>query len=190
MVVLRITGSAEKAGMRVIQGNQGPQVSFDGIAEADLIVIQRDFPRFWEEYRRLIILAREAGKPVVYDLDDLLVEIPDDHSHKADYAGEMLAMLYAILDADLVTASSPNLRAYLAELNSNSKLIHNYLADSLWELKTSNSVSNLDSRVTIGYMGGQTHQADLRSTVISAPQWTAAACERARGKTRVSKTAT
>ena len=167
MVVLRITGPAEKAGMRVIQGNQGPQVSFDGIAEADLIVIQRDFPRFWGDYRRVIKLAREAGKPVVYDLDDMLVEIPNEHSHKADYAGEMLAMLYAILDADLVTASSPYLQAYLAELNSNSKLIHNYLDDSLWELKTSNPVSNQDSSVTIGYMGGQTHQADLEDIKIS-----------------------
>ena len=161
VVVLRITSPAEKAGMHVIQGNQGPQVSFDGIAEADLIVIQRDFPRFWGDYRRVINLAREAGKPVVYDLDDLLVEIPDEHSHKADYAGEMLAMLYAILDADLVTASSPNLQAYLAEVNPDSKLIHNYLDDSLWKLISPKPVSSLDSRVTIGYMGGQTHQADL-----------------------------
>jgi len=161
VVVLRITGPAEKAGMRVIQGNQGPQVSFDGIAEADLIVIQRDFPRFWGDYKMVIALAREAGKPVVYDLDDLLVDIPDEHSHKGDYAGEMLVMLHAIIDADLVTASSPNLQAYLSELNPNSKLIHNYLDDSLWELKTPKPVSSLDSRVTIGYMGGQTHQMDL-----------------------------
>jgi len=161
VVVLRITGPAEKAGMRIIQGNQGPQVSFNRIAEADLIVIQRDFPRFWGDYRRVINLAREAGTPVVYDLDDLLVEIPDEHSHKADYAGEMLAMLYAILDADLVTASSPNLQAYLAELNPNTKIIQNYLDDSLWKLKPPKPVSNLESGVTIGYMGGQTHQMDL-----------------------------
>jgi len=161
VVVLRVTGPAERAGMRVIKGNQGPRVSLDGIAEADLVVIQRDFPRFWEDYRQVIQLAREGGKPVIYDLDDLLVEIPDGHSHRADYAGEMLTMLYAILDADMVTASSTNLQAYLSELNPNTRLVENYLNDSLWEMKEPGLKPDKDKSVSIGYMGGQTHQADL-----------------------------
>ena len=161
VVVLRVTGPAERAGMRVIKGNQGPRVSLDGIAEADMVVIQRDFPRFWEDYRRVIQLAREGGKPVIYDLDDLLVEIPDGHSHRADYAGEMLTMLYAILDADMVTASSTNLQAYLSELNPNTRLVENYLNDSLWEMKEPGLKPDKDISVSIGYMGGQTHQADL-----------------------------
>lgn len=163
VVVLRVTGPAEMAGMRVIQGNQGPLGSFDEIAETDLVVIQRDFPRFWEQYRKVIKTARDLRKPVIYELDDLLIEIPENHSHRADYAGEMLTMLYAILDADVVTSSSRQLQLYLAELNPNSKLIPNYLNDRLWEVQDQKPAGNKESGITIGYMGGQTHTADLES---------------------------
>jgi len=149
------------AGLRVVKGNHGPQVYPEAIPEVDLVVIQRDFPRFWRDYKKVVKLAREYGKPVIYDLDDLLVEIPEKHSHKADYSGEMLTMLYAILDADMITASSPFLQAYLAELNPNTKLVHNYLNDRLWGLGRKKEPQGDGSRITIGYMGGQTHQQDL-----------------------------
>ena len=161
MVVLRITGPAEMAGIQVIKGNHGSMVSPEAVAEADLVVIQRDFPRFWEEYKQVISLARESGRPVVYELDDLLVEIPENHSHSGDYVGEMLTMLYAIIDADVVTASSPYLVNYLSDLNPNSRLVNNFLNDSLWVMKDPQPVTARDLGVTIGYMGGQTHQADL-----------------------------
>jgi glycosyltransferase involved in cell wall biosynthesis len=163
VVVLRIIGPAEMAGMRIHKGNQGPQISLEAISKADVVVIQRDFPRFWEDYRQVIKQAREVGKPLIYDLDDLLVDIPDDHSHQADYVGEMLTMLYAILDADIVTSSSPILHNYLAELNPNSKLINNYLVDSFWGMEKPKITSITDPFVTIGYMGGQTHQSDLEN---------------------------
>lgn len=163
VVVLRVTGPAEMAGMRIYKGNQGPRVSLEVISKADLVVIQRDFPRFWEDYRQVIKQARKGGKPVIYDLDDLLVDIPDEHSHQADYVGEMLTMLYAILDADTVTSSSPILQDYLAELNPNSKLINNYLIDSFWGMEKPKTTSRTDPFVTIGYMGGQTHQSDLEN---------------------------
>ena len=163
IVVLRVTGPAEMAGMRVIHGNQGPMVSPEVIYNADLVVIQRDFPRFWKDYQRVINLAREDNKPVIFDLDDLLLKIPLDHSHRSDYAGEILAMLYAILDADLVTTSSQYLQEFLVELNPNSVLFHNYLNDRIWVSHDHNADSRQDSFVKIGYMGGQTHQADLEN---------------------------
>lgn len=155
------------AGMRVMECNQGPRVTFDEISGSDVVVIQRDFPRFWGDYQKVIKRAREAGKPVVYELDDLLIEIPENHTHRTDYAGEMLTMLYAILDADLVTSSSRQLQSYLAEINPNSKFIPNYLNDKLWVLKDQQPASDLDSGITIGYMGGQTHTADLESIKTS-----------------------
>lgn len=161
IVVLRVTGPAEMAGMRVIYGNHGPVVSPEVIYEADLVVIQRDFPRFWKDYQRVIKLASEENKPVIFDLDDLLVKIPLDHSHRSDYAGETLVMLYAILDADMVTASSHYLQEFLVELNPNSMLIHNYLNDRLWICQEQTAGSQQESFVKIGYMGSQTHQADL-----------------------------
>ena len=125
VVVLRVTGPAERAGIRVIKGNQGSKVSPELVSDADLVVIQRDFPRFWQDYKAVIAEARYDGKPVLYDLDDLLVEIPGEHSHAGDYLGELLAMLHAILDADMVTASSKPLVEYLCEMNPNTRLVNN-----------------------------------------------------------------
>jgi hypothetical protein len=161
VVVLRITGPAEFAGIEVIKGNHGPQVSPELVSDADLVVIQRDFPRFWSDYKRVINEARFDHKPVLYDMDDLLVEIPDEHSHSGDYIGELLAMLYAILEADVVTASSSPLVDYLSELNPNTKLVNNYLNDQLWTMVDPKVTESDNQKVTIGYMGGQTHHADL-----------------------------
>jgi hypothetical protein len=161
VVVLRITGPAEFAGFEVIKGNHGPQVSPELVSDADMVVIQRDFPRFWSDYKRVIDEARFDNKPVLYDLDDLLVEIPDQHSHSGDYIGELLAMLYAILEADVVTASSSPLVDYLSELNPNTKLVNNYLNDQLWAMVEPKVSGSDDQKITIGYMGGQTHKADL-----------------------------
>ena len=161
VVVLRVTGPAERAGIRVIKGNQGSKVSPELVSDADLVVIQRDFPRFWQDYKAVISEPGYAGNPFLYDLDDLLVEIPGDHSHAGDYLGELLAMLHAILDADMVAASSKPLVAYLCEMNPNTRLVNNYLNDELWQIKPPKVGGGEDNMVTIGYMGGQTHQADL-----------------------------
>jgi hypothetical protein len=161
VVVLRVTGPAERAGIRVLKGNQGSNVSPEMVSDADLVVIQRDFPRFWQDYKAVVSEARYDGKPVLYDLDDLLVEIPGGHSHAGDYLGELLAMLHAILDADVVTVSSKPLVEYLSEINPNTRLINNYLNDELWTIKPPKGGMGDDNLVTIGYMGGQTHQVDL-----------------------------
>lgn len=160
VVVLRIIGPADFAGFEVLKGNQGSQVNPDMVAEADLVVIQRDFPRFWSEYKQVCDAARLDNKPVLYDLDDLLVEIPSGHSHSGDYMGELLAMLYAILDADVVTASSEHLVDYLSELNSNTSLVKNYLNDRIWKI-VEPKLENETQKVMIGYMGGMTHEGDL-----------------------------
>jgi glycosyltransferase involved in cell wall biosynthesis len=75
----------------------------------------------------------------------------------------MLTMLHAILVADLVTASSPNIQTYLEELNPNTNLVKNYLNDSLWDMKKPRTSTSRDSKISIGYMGGQTHQIDLEN---------------------------
>src|SRR3990172_10837203 len=85
VVVLRVTAPAERAGLRVIRGNQGDRVSTELVSEADIVVIQRDFPRFRNAYAEVITRARTEGKPVIYEIDDLLLEMPEDHSTRRDY---------------------------------------------------------------------------------------------------------
>ncbi|OGO62619.1 MAG: hypothetical protein A2Z45_08695 [Chloroflexi bacterium RBG_19FT_COMBO_55_16] len=161
VVVLRVTAPAERAGLKVIKGNQGDRVTPELVSEADVVVIQRDFPRFRNAYAQVIARARTEGKPVVYEIDDLLLEMPEDHSTRRDYHGYLLAMLQAIVEADIVTASCPALADYLRMFNPDTRVLPNYLDDQTWNFRTPDENHIDDFPVVIGYMGGETHQADL-----------------------------
>jgi glycosyltransferase involved in cell wall biosynthesis len=161
VVVLRVTAPAERAGLKVIKGNQGDRVSPELVSLADVVVIQRDFPRFRKAYAEVIARARTEGKPVIYEIDDLLLEMPEDHSTRRDYHGYLLAMIQAMVEADIVTASCPALVDYLRKFNPNTRLLPNYLDDQTWDFRTPDENQIGDFPVVIGYMGGETHQADL-----------------------------
>ncbi len=162
LVVLRIYDPATLAGIRVIRGNEGETVNLDLISDADLVIIHRDYPRFWKEYQSVISRARAESKPVLYEIDDLLFEMPEDHSHREDYIAGLLAMLYAIIEADTVTCSSKPLQEYLSEINPNTRLLNNYLNDQLWKFKDPRRIRQRNQPIVIGYMGGETHQFDLQ----------------------------
>ncbi|MBE0411812.1 MAG: hypothetical protein IBX69_18955, partial [Anaerolineales bacterium] len=76
---LRITGPAEQAGLNLIKGNDGEDISPEAVLRGDLVVIQRDFPRHWKSFEEICRLARANQKPIIYDLDDLLLDLPEEH---------------------------------------------------------------------------------------------------------------
>jgi glycosyltransferase involved in cell wall biosynthesis len=163
VAILRVTGPAMLAGWPVIQGNQDKAVDLEPVSRADIVVIQRDFPRYWADYERVVARARAEGRPVVYDTDDLLVDMPPDHSHQGDYDWILVQMARAIVAADAVIASSEPLAAYLRSLNPNTWTVPNYLNDQIWQLRTPAPPSEANFPLVIGYMGGNTHQADMQS---------------------------
>lgn len=163
LVKLRITGPAEFADLRVMQGNEGSQVRPELVSQSDIVIIQRDFPRFWQGYQQVIHLARQHGIPVLFEMDDLLLSMPYDHSHRSEYIGALAAMMYAVIDADMVTCSSKALVDYLMQFNPNTYLLNNYLNDRLWTLHSPQSSSKSTNQITIGYMGGETHLLDLEA---------------------------
>jgi glycosyltransferase involved in cell wall biosynthesis len=126
-----------------------------------VIFIQRDFPRFETLTARLFKLAQEHKIPLVYELDDLLWDLPTDHPDRAafHYTDALLPMLATIIRADLVTVASPELAKILGEIHPNVRLLPNYLDDQLWELKPPPQAA--DSPVILGYMGGDSHLPDL-----------------------------
>jgi glycosyltransferase involved in cell wall biosynthesis len=163
LVVVRISGPAKHAGVKVLQGKDVDQIYPNLVSSADLVVIQRDFPRFWNEYKQIVIQARTEGKPVVYEIDDLLFKMPLDHSHRREYVDVLVPMLSAVLNADMVTVSTTELLDFMSQLNTNTRMIHNYLDDRVWEIKQKAKDSTENKSVVIGYMGGETHQLDIRA---------------------------
>lgn len=161
---LRVTGPAHHAGagLAVLQGSQwepAPGLHFP--AEAEAIVIQRDFPRHAALYAQVIEWARAQGKPVIYELDDLLIELPPEHPEQAYYAPFRRPMLAALRDADAVIVSTGPLAEYARRFNANTWVLPNTLDDRLWAATPPGPGSS--SPVVMGYMGGltNTHLPDL-----------------------------
>jgi glycosyltransferase involved in cell wall biosynthesis len=164
--VLRLVGPARypTAGLRVLQGVKwGKPPSLTLPDEADAIVIQRDFPRHLALYQTVTDWARAQSKPIIYELDDLLLELPDGHPEKEyfDTVGDV--MHQAITEADAVIVSTISLAEYVRAYNPNTWLLPNYLDDASWALR-SKPPSKTSGPIVIGYMGGatQTHLPDLQ----------------------------
>lgn len=162
LTLLRLVEPIQQAGLQFLRGNDYERVFLDQISLADLVVIQRDFPRWKESYLKVMERARSEGKPVVYESDDLLLELPEDHPDKPIhyYTKALFPMLRAVVEADALTGTTPALCAYLRPFNENIYLLPNYLVDRFWPLKEAPELRNSPT-VIIGYMGSNTHAADL-----------------------------
>ena len=162
LVKLRITGPAEQAGINVLNGREGDTYHPKLVTQADVVVIQRDFPLHWKAYRNVLDIAYTNNKPVIYEMDDLLLDMPSDHSHRHEYTQALLPMLDAVLRADLVTVSTYTLSEYMSQWNSNTRIIPNYLDDHIWDFKKFDEKFGNPDSLVIGYMGGETHLLDLQ----------------------------
>lgn len=160
--VLRYRAAASLAGITVMHGNDNHSVDLSRIEQADLVLIQRDFPRFTRTWREILLAARQLGKPIVYETDDLLFDLPSDHPSYQDLSLYTIPMMTAIQEADLVTTSTEFLAGRLRSLQPNLQVLPNYLNDQLWSLREPQEAVSKD-RLTIGYMGGKTHLGDLSS---------------------------
>jgi len=161
---LRLIGPAQypASGIFVMEGTRWESRSTLRFhSDADALVIQRDFPRQKDLYQQVIEWAQTKGKPVIYELDDLLIELPDEHPEQAYYAEARLPMLSALSSANAVVVSTQALANYARRFNANTWVLPNYLDGQHWTQPQ--SVSKGKGPVVIGYMGGltRTHLPDL-----------------------------
>lgn len=167
LAVLRITGPLKAAGFELVRGNQGLEIHPEQVSPAGLVVMQRDFAFGGAAYEQVLAQAQAQRKPVILDLDDLLLELPENHPDRGQQYLEstFLPVLRAILEADAVTASTQPLCEYLARLNPRTWLLPNYLNDTLWRLRPPRPPDTHQGPVIIGYMGGASHLPDLESVL-------------------------
>ncbi len=163
--VLRVAGPAQVAGLDVVRGNTWSEgvlrgYSTEAVSSAQVVVVQRDFPRYEQAYAAVMAEARANRKPLLYELDDLLLEVPPDHPSYGYYSEARAAILAAVAEADVVTTSTPALADYLMAVNPRVRVLPNYLNDRLWRLRPPRPPAG-DGPVVIGYVGGHTHAADL-----------------------------
>jgi glycosyltransferase involved in cell wall biosynthesis len=169
--VQRVVEPAQRVGFQVLRGNDWDQKSGhlkiypERVSEADLVIIQRDFPRHFEAYEEIIARARSLHKPVLYEWDDLLTELPVEHPDYDRYMSVRTAVLTAVIEADAVTCATPFLADYTRQFNPDVWVLPNYLNDRFWHLRPLPSDISEQHPITIGYLGAHSHKPDLAMIV-------------------------
>jgi len=129
--------------------------------DTDLIIIQRDYPRDLKQYEKIVRQANFHRKPIVFEIDDYLWQLPLDHPDRINghYLDALWPMLLAAQQADAIVVTTPKLLGFLRQLNSNVKLLPNYFDDNRWKFCEPTQENEV---VRIGYMGGNSHRQDIQ----------------------------
>lgn len=163
LLKLRILNQASAAGINIVQGNDylTGQSNIDLVKDVDAVFIQRDYPRYIEDYRLLKEACARYAKPIMYDIDDLLFgDGGFPTNDEADYYRPAIGqILDAILNANLVTTSSEGLKTSLEKFAKNVRVVKNYLDERQWTF--SQPVVRHGGPLIVGYVGTRSHLKDL-----------------------------
>ncbi len=130
--------------------------NLDMIQAADVIVVQR----FYLRNGNLPYLEQmfDSGKPVIYEIDDRLTDVPDSN-HLKSWIKETADLLPKTLPRfDAVTVTTEPLKAALEPYAGELHVVPTCLNGDLW------STSKIESRsdhICIGFCGTPTHTAEL-----------------------------
>jgi glycosyltransferase involved in cell wall biosynthesis/uncharacterized coiled-coil protein SlyX len=163
LAVLRMLGPAKLAGLELIQGVHNRVVDVEAVKQGKIVIIQREFGVDYNNYEKVIGLTRSMNMPVILDIDDLILALPEDHPDRlaGNFSPALLPLLQSIIEADLITVPTERLRENLLPYNPSIEVIPNYLDDSIWQLKPPQIRDDPTAPVIIGYMGGHSHFPDL-----------------------------
>jgi glycosyltransferase involved in cell wall biosynthesis len=158
---LRIISPLSQAGIEINWCMPDQEYMTDLISGSDLVIIQRDFPRYVNQYYRIHRDAHQMRIPVIFEIDDLLWELPNEHPDIADhfYTDALMPMMFAAWNADGISVPSSGLKGYLSWINPNTFILPNYLNTKIWSLE--NPVEEENKSISIVYIGGASHLPDL-----------------------------
>ncbi len=105
--------------------------------------------------------ARAEKKLVVYEVDDLILEVPSWHVSHPAFIDVLFRILRGIVEADAVITSTALLQDYYSAFNPNAWLVPNFLDDVLWPLRPPKTPDDHEKPVVVGYIGGGSHLPDL-----------------------------
>jgi GT2 family glycosyltransferase len=138
----------------------------------DVVVVQRDAVPA-RQAERLVQALEAAGVPWVFEMDDMLWDLPEDNTDHEIDAAAVAAMRAIARGAWCVTTSTQPLAAALATANARVEVIPNALDERLWCPPPSQALVDEVSRELglvpgcryLLYMGSRSHAKDLEMIV-------------------------
>lgn len=139
-----------------------------GADRLDGLLVQRDAIAAGQ-VPQVLELLREKSLPYVYEIDDLLWELPRDHRDYASYEASSGAIRELIRNAATVVTSTRALQNLISEINPNVVVMPNALDRAIWCEPIPETESTLvlaengldQPRPRLLYMGTASHEADL-----------------------------
>lgn len=161
---LRVLGPLSQTKIQVVNGIEGDRPNLDLIRTSDLVVFQRNFSSRYLAYKSVIEEAHKHQIPVIMDLDDNLIGLPQDHPDRkwSPFAFELPALLHAMMSVDAITVTTPTLQDVIGRYNKNVYVLPNFLDDSIWDFQETPIKDDKQSPVEIMFIGTLTHQPDLQ----------------------------
>lgn len=139
--------------------DQGSQDDSQRIEKADIIVVQRAFPS--RANRNLVDAILRSNKPVIYESDDLLDELPLYHPYSYYSRENRTIIREFIRRCDLIQVSTTPLSANYAKYNSNVRVVQNFLDPDHWFSGVPPPKREHRHSVVVGFFGTGTHKPDL-----------------------------
>ena len=127
---------------------------------ADVIVTQRYAISSGLEADRLIEHCARHEMRLLYDLDDNLVDIPDEHPEAEVLQPRAQIVLQLLTSADIVWVSTEPLKNDLQRFRQDIEIMPNGLDERIW-ISTSSPDRRGGDPIRILYMGTATHDGDL-----------------------------
>ncbi|MGE4440329.1 MAG: glycosyltransferase [Desulfomicrobium sp.] len=132
------------------------QIDADPINWADILVVQRYFPLV--ETRPILDRMLSSGKPVCYDIDDFLLEVPPSHPLYHNFQRTAPFILDFLPKVNLVTVSTDAMRERLLRFNPNTVTLPNFIDESAF-MPVAPAAD--PAKTVIAYMGSPTHGKDI-----------------------------
>lgn len=129
------------------------------LPEADVYIIQRH-PVSSHLYEQLI-KAQALGKKIVFDLDDLLTDLPAENPHRTYFVQLRPLLMEQMKKSDMLVVSTETLRQALHSVNENIQVFPNYLDPGLFVASKREHVRQTD-KVRILLAGTPTHSMDFK----------------------------
>jgi len=175
---IRVAAPQQNAGIEIVHVDDLKSNELTAVVRSDVdaVIVHRGIHKRCGTYEILREAARSFGKPLIYDVDDLLIHVSRTHPNYSVYQSRAMRALKLLVDADLVVASTPVLADYLRHFHPDVVAIPNLLPPSLWYDARQNpsplegggwSRGETPSTITIGYIGTATHLPDLESIEVA-----------------------
>ncbi|MBB5390092.1 MULTISPECIES: glycosyltransferase [unclassified Herbaspirillum] len=158
-------------------GIKNSQLDTAAAARADVILLHRFTPGLLPISALDVIF--KLGKPVIYESDDLLNEIPTDHPEAAAGASWKEGIEYSVKRAQAVVVSTHFLAEKYRQLNANVHVLQNYLDYDIFHRDVPRKQKG--EAITIGLLGSSIQPSNF----ALVHQALRTICERYRDKVRI-----